>query len=378
VAEQSDSLSADAVPPGAFFLWRPEVNEATFVREHGADVHGAVLLGRHLARRPTDPPSSDLARAAREVRCPHLHDPDTAILAWHEGAEEERFGRSGEMACAKLLDLPLRSEALTGEAALEQFVRLALSSQIGVTHPAAPYFRFASAEDPWLALSLRAAATARRLSGTRRLAVFVTSDLEGLVSGALAGAADRYRSVLPEGGLLFLSVAGLDSTTAEPELLAAYIDAARAYTGAGFEVIADRVGRFGAAVVAAGAAGHCAGTRVYRHTPSSPDWQNDFSIKVLMNYEAPRRGDRIPRQDVVRRLRLGSIPACPVPDCPVGEPITVKDMRLHSIHLQQHEVGEAAELGPEGWAEVLADSPRNYVRGWAEALRLSEEVRKAA
>lgn len=377
VAEKDDKNHGDAAVSDALFLWRPEVNEATFVREHGTQVHGAVLLGRHLVRRPDDPPSTDLARAAREVACPHLHDPDTAILAWHEGAGEKRFGRSGEMPSARLVDLPLRPEALADDAQLEQFVRAALSSQVGATHAAPPYFRFSSSDDPWLRLSLRAASVARTLSAPRPLAVFISTDLDGLASGALAAAAELYASVIP-GAFVFLSVAGLDSLAAEPEMLAAYIGAAGAFTAAGFRVIADRVGRFGAAVVASGAAGYCAGTRVYRHTPPSPDWRNERSIKVLMHYEAPGRGDRIRRQDVARRLRRKSIPPCPLPDCPVGERVTVKDMRWHSIHLQQLEVGEAAELGLEAWAKLLAASPRNYVRGWAEALRLSAQASQAA
>jgi hypothetical protein len=378
MANQVEKSRSEPAPPGAFFLWRPEVNEASFVREHGAHVHGAVLLGRHLVRRPTDPPHTDLARAARDVGCPHIHDPDTAILAWHQGAEEERFGRSGEMGSARLVDLPLRPEALADDARLEQFVRVTLSSQVGVSHPAPPYFRFSGLDDPWLRLSLRAAAVARRLNGSRPLAVFVSTDLDGLASGALTAAAPLYANVLPDGALVLLSVAGLHSLEAEPELLAAYLLAARAFAAAGFQVVADRVGRFGAAVVAAGAAGYCAGTRVYRHTPPSPDWQNEHSIKVFMHYEAPVRGDRIPREDVARRRSLGSIPACPVPECPVDERVRVKDMRWHSIHLQQLEVGEAADLGLEGWAGRLAASPRNYVRGWAEALRLSAQASQAA
>ncbi len=379
MADRGDNRQLEAAAaPEALFLWRPEVNEANFVRQHGSHVHGAVLLGRHLVRRADDPPATDLGRAAREIGANHLHDPDTAILAWHEGVGDKRFGRVAEMAAARLVDLPLLPGAFADDSVLEEFVRATLSTQISVSHPAPPYFRFSSFDDPWLGLSLRAAALARRLSGQRRLAVFVSTDLAGLESGTLAASAGRYQQLLPEGALVFLSVAGLDSLYAEPAALAAYLAAARAFAAARFEVIADRVGRFGAAVVAAGAAGYCAGTRVYRHTPPSPDWKNERSVKALMHYEAARRGDRIRRQDVVRRLRRKSIPACPVPNCPVGDPVTVKDLRWHSIHLQQLEASEAADLGLAGWAELLAASPRNYVRGWSEALRLADQATKAA
>jgi hypothetical protein len=277
------------------------------------------------------------------------------------------------MACAKLVELPLDPASLGSDEALEGFVRATLSTQVGVVDPAAPYFRFETIDDPWLELNLRAAEVARRVSGHRRLAIFISTTLAGLQSGVLAMAAARYRQALPGGGLVFLGVAGLDSLEAEPGALASYLLAARGFASQGFEVIADRVGRFGAAVVAAGARGYCAGTRVYRHTPPSPEWNKERSIKVLTHYEVPRRGDRIRRQDVARRLRRKSIPVCPVPECPVKDPVTVPDLRWHSIHLQQLEVEEAAKKGLLGWAELLADSPRNYVRRWSEALTLADQ-----
>ena len=35
-------------------------------------------------------------------------------------------------------------------------------------------------------------------------------------------------------------------------------------------------------------------------------------------------------------------------------------------------------MGQSAWAELLAESPRNYVRDWAEALSLAAQARKAA
>lgn len=341
-------------------------------------MHGAIVLARHLVRRADDPASSDLGQALRDVELPHIHDPDTYVLAWHEGAEDKRFGRAAEMPCARLFDLPLHPDDLEGDGPLEEFVRATLSTQIQVTHRAPPYFRFDAIDDPWLDLSLRAAAKARRLSASSRLAVFVSASLSCLESGALTLAAARYRQALPDGALIVLSAAGLHSIESEPAALASYIGAVDAFRSHGFEVVADRVGRFGAAVVAAGALGYCAGTRVYRHTPPSPDWNDERSIKVLTHFEAPERGDRIHRKDVVGRLRRGSLPACPVSSCPVRESVTVPDLRWHSIHLQQHEVGVAQKMGLDAWASSLAASPRNYVRAWGEALRLASQARKAA
>lgn len=366
---------------GALFLCRPDLDEGELIREQGREMHGLVLQAKHLVRKLDDPPRTDLGRAAREVDVPHVHDPNTDVLAWHVGGKDKRFGRAGEMACAMVVDLPLDPSALLADdSALEEFVRATISTQVSVSHSSPPYFRFTALDDPWLELSVRAAGKAQRLTGRQQMAVFVNATLECLESGALALAAARYHAALPDGAIVFLSVGGLHSEDSEPQSLAAYIGAIDAFRTEGFEVIADRIARFGAASVAAGARGYCAGTRVYRHAAAALEASDIHRRGARMQYEAPGRGDRIPRKDVARRLRRGSIPACPIPGCPVGtdRSVSAKDLRRHSIHLQQLEVAEAAELGQSAWAKRLAESPRNFVRGWAEALRLSGQAREAA
>jgi hypothetical protein len=376
-----DDKSISFRDSGALFLCRPDLDEGELIREQGKEMHGLVLQAKHLVRKPDDPPRTDLGRAARELGVPHVHDPNTDVLAWHVGGKDTRFGRAGEMACAMVADLPLDPSVLLADhSALEEFVRATISTQVSVSHPSPPYFRFAALDDPWLELSLRAAEKAQRLSGGQQMAVFVNATLECLESGALALAAARYRTALPDGAIVFLSVGGLHSEDSEPDSLASYIGAIDAFRAQGFEVIADRIARFGAASVAAGARGYCAGTRVYRHAAAAPEATDIHRRGARMQYEAPGRGDRIPRRDVARRLKRGSIPPCSVPGCPIGTdmPVSVKDLRCHSIHLQQLEVAEAAELGQSAWIERLAESPRNFVRGWAEALRLSRQAREAA
>lgn len=376
-----DNKSIPFRDSGALFLCRPDLDEGGLIREQGKEMHGLVLHARHLVRDPGDPPRTDLGRAARDVGVPHVHDPNTDVLAWHTGDKDKRFGRAGDMPCAQVVDLPLDpSTLLADDSALEEFVRATISTQVSVSHPSPPYFRFDALDDPWLELSVRAAAKAQRLSGRRQMTVFVNATLECLESGALALAAARYRDALPDRAIVFLSVGGLHSEDSEPESLAAYIGAVDTFRAQGFEVIADRVGRFGAALVAAGARGYCAGTRVFRHAAAAPEATDIHRRGARIQYESPGRGDRIPRKDVARRLERGSIPACPVPDCPVGteKPVTAKDLRHHSVHLQQLDVGEAEELGQGAWTELLAESPRNYVRGWAGALRLADQAREAA
>lgn len=365
----------------ALFLLRPELYETDLIREHGSTMHGVVLQESQLVRLPGDSPDTDLGRAARETKVPHVHDPATDVLAWHTGKGDKRFGRAGAMPCASVVDLPIDpSLLLADESLLEEFVRATISTQGAASHPSPPYFRFDAFDDPWLELSVRAAAVAHRLSGNRQPAVFVYATLDCLRSGALAMVADHYRQALPKGALIFLSVGGLHSEDSEPEELATYIGAIDAFRSAGFEVISDRVARFGAATVAAGARGYCSGTRVFRHRAASPESTEIHRRGAQMRYEDPGRKDRIARKDVARRLEKGSITACPFPDCPVGteKAFTVKDLRLHALHLHLLEVGEAQESGEEIWAELLAGSPRNFVRGWAEALRLIAQAREAA
>src|SRR6185437_14632684 len=109
--------------------------------------------------------------------------------------------------------------------------------------------------DPWLEVNLRAAAETQRLTRGGPLALFVQGDMRALRSGALAHAAARYAEHLNPLGPAFLAVAGLDTDDAELAELGAYLQAVRAWAAAGFQVIADRVGRFGVAAVAAGAGG---------------------------------------------------------------------------------------------------------------------------
>lgn len=376
------SFAHSPAPREALFLVRPERNESGFIREHGGKMHGLVLASRLLA--PAGPtggsaPTDDLPRAARDASCPYLHDPDTAVLAWHRGVDEDRFGRSANMPCARLVSLPLTASDFDREEDLLAFVRSAMSTQVGASHASAVYFCVDGLADPWTDVNLRAAVLTRKLAGNRRLALFVSGTIEALRSGSLAQLAVRYAERVNAPAMLFLSVAGLYTEEASPEDLAAFLLACTAFRDQGFDVIADRVGRFGATAVADGALGYCAGTRVYRHTPATPEWENDYSIKIPMKYEAARRSDRIARSDVSRRLSRQSLPACPVAKCPVTiTSVNVPDLRLHSIHLQQHEVAEAARLKSQAWAARLKESERAYVRGWGTALDLTLAARKAA
>jgi len=113
------------------------------------------------------------------------------------------------MAAALAVELPIRAEDLRDAALAERFVRRTLSPQIDVTHPAPPYFEMGSAEDGWLGANLECVRIAGRLRPSKRLAVFVRGSLNALLNGALASAAPRYASVVPDGALVFLGVAGL-------------------------------------------------------------------------------------------------------------------------------------------------------------------------
>jgi hypothetical protein len=276
------------------------------------------------------------------------------------------------MAAALAVDLPLRAEALRDPVIAERFVRATLRPQVDVTHPAPPYFQFDALDDGWLEANLSSIRIARRLRPGKRLAIFVRGSMDALVSGALASAALRYSQVLPEGALVFLGVAGLHPEESAPEVLAQYLRVVEAFDDAGFDVVADRVDALAPAAVAFGAVGAAGGTRIYRTIPPTPFWENEYSVKVLVKYLCPVRGDRM-RSDVARkRLGRGSIEPCPVTGCSaLDEPLENADLRSHHGHLTQHELTQARERGVDWVARRYENSPIKAVRVLGHAVRLA-------
>lgn len=368
------------------FLLRPEIGETRFPETYGETIDGAVILGRLIAdggsagpgeaaTTRTNPGADELARVARRHQVPHLHDPDTAVLPHLQAHDDMRASRACRMGAALAVDLPLRAMDLVNDQVAERLVRATLKSQINVTHPAPPYFEFGALDDPWLAASLKSLGIARRQVSARRLAVFVRATRDALVTGAVSAAAARYAAAVPEGALVLLGVSGLHPEESPPEDLAAYLGAVEAFDDAGFDVIADRVDRFGAAAVACGAVGLAGGTRIYRTIPLSPFWANEWSVKIHVKYSVPIRGDRMAQSDALRRQRRGSIPPCPVEHCrALQQPIENAAVRQHHAHLTQLELEEARENGPIWLAQRYEESPIKHVRQLAMAVRLATRL----
>lgn len=277
------------------------------------------------------------------------------------------------------MELPFRIGDVENESSALPLVRATLRSQVGVTHPAPPYFEFGAFDDPLLDLNVRCVRLARRLRPGRQLAVFVRGSLDGLVSGALAASALRYASAVPEGGLAVLGVSGLHPDTATPEMLAAYLGAVEAFDAAGFDVVADRVDRFCSAAVAYGAIGGTGGTRVYRTIPPGPFWENEYTVKIRVKYAVPVRGDSMKPDDARRRRVRASIEKCPVQDCEaLAEGASNADLRRHHGHLLQHEMADAQLKGKVWLAARYEESPLGRVRSWGEAMRLAMLRRERA
>jgi hypothetical protein len=367
-----------------FFLLRVESREGRFLAGHARDLQGVVLHGRHLAPYPKDSERAkeglrgdELAQQVRVLGVPHVQDPNTALLPWVlSGRATRRYPRAELMRCARRLDPNFGPGDFDSDEALHDLVLDTLAPQRGVMNPAPPSFCFSKLDDPWLDVNVRAAAETQRLTRGAALALFVQGDLVALRSGSLAHAAVRYAEYLTSGGLAFLAVPGLEPENAEPGDLDAYLRCIEAWTAAGFRVIADCVGRFGVAAVAAGAAGMCCGLRSYRTTPDLSETRHSRS--GALRWWAPVRGDRIKIEDARRRSAKGKLPACPVEDCgALAEGAKLDELRLHNIHLTLAELLEAAG-DPQALQRRLSESPIVYVRAWGQALATQLARRRTA
>jgi hypothetical protein len=366
-------------------LLRPEQREANFVAEHADQVEAAVLLGRHLAPYPEGSSEhrrglrgDEMAQAARRAGVEWVHDPDTAVLPYLTGdGLDVAFGRAALMRCARTVEMPLTTDALADATDLREFTVALLAEQAGAALPSAPYFCSDSLTGDWTSLNLRAAEMTAALTRGREIALFVQVDIEGLREGLLANAAGLYARALPRRGPAFLQVAGLDVENSDAGDLGAYLAAVEVWAAHGFQVIADRVGRFGVAAVAAGASGMACGTRYFRTVPDLAI-EPRFLRSGKTRYWAPLRGDRL-KPDVAReRARRGTLAPCPVEDCEaLAEDASVDDLRLHNMHLSGVEL-ELARADPNGLVRTLLDSPLRYVRSWGHALEQTLRVRAQA
>lgn len=368
----------------ALFLLRPEYHEAAFLRAHADDLHGVVLLGRHLAAYPEGSAEQEagqrgdeLAQAVRAAGIAHVHDPDTAVLPLLRGdASDARFSRASLMQSARAVPTPLLAEDLDSGDVLKDLAVATLARQPNATFRSAPYFRFDSLNDPWLSANLRLAALTHELIGFKPIAVFVQVGLEALRSGVLARAAVLYHDALSARGLAFLQVAGFDAERAEPQDYLAYLQAVEAWQTSGFDAVGDRVGRFGVAAVAVGACAMASGTRVFRSVPDLT--QTQFQRGGRTRYWTPLRGDRLHVQDARARQRRGSLAPCPVEGCPaLKDGASTDDLREHNIHLSTDELSNARDDAP-ALAASLRQSPIGFVRDWGDALSMVIELRLRA
>src|ERR1035441_5808249 len=89
----------------ALFLLRPERSEEGFLRAHADELHGVILLGRHLApykegstEQKAGLRGDELAQTVRAAGIAHVHDPDTAVIPMLRGEPADMaFGRASLM-----------------------------------------------------------------------------------------------------------------------------------------------------------------------------------------------------------------------------------------------------------------------------------------
>jgi hypothetical protein len=371
------------LPP--VLVLRADRSEAAFLGAHAGELQGVVLRGRHLV--PNPPGSAahargeigdELAREVRRLKIDHVQDPDTAELPFLTGDSAEdrkRFGRAAEMPAARWVRPGASPDDLLASEVIDGLTTTLLESQIGVVAPAPAYFEFESLEDRWLEVNLGLAAAMERVAG-RPVALFVQVSCAALDRGTLALCAARYAAALRGRGLVFLQVAGLDTEDCAPELLDRYLAAVRAWDAAGLAVVADGVGRFGVAAVAAGAAAMATGTRFFRTRRNVREQR--FTRSPRLRYWAPGRGDRLPLDQARKRHAASRLPACAAEDCnALDEDASADQVRAHNLHVVAGELVEAVE-DPADFAREWSLSPRNYVRAWGKALErvlsLSQEA----
>lgn len=320
-----------------------------------------------------------LKAAALAKRIQLLIDLETWRLPFLDNDQDKSFGSDVETAIAQVVPLPLTSEKLRDDPALQPLVRAAITAQVGAADTFAPDFQIESLDSEWLEVNLRSLRMTRALAGGREVSAWIHTTLEAVGAGILPHLAEIYARELPAGSTVVLTVSELRTDEIPSRLVASYLSGVHAFRSHGLSVVVDRASELSIPAAAVGAAGCLLGTRAYRVAASSPRPQKHFSSPRL-KYFVGSQARLVKRDDARKRFAKGKLPPCANPHCQAiqaGESEPVK-VRLHNAHEQRDAVRRASECGLSALIDEWKDAPLKHLREWAEALQEFNSMRKEA
>jgi len=194
---------------------------------------------------------------------------------------------------------------------------------------------------------------------------FVQMPLPALLDGTVAQMARRYADAGARFAVLRITDFRADHCTGAEAR--AYVDCVRAWRACGLAPVADCTGRFGAALVAAGAWGFSSGTRFYRRvvSPATPAFDGNRRARSV-HLEVTGEWRSLTAAQARRRH---SLPECEYEDC---DPLAIDDqparLKAHCVHEFVRLARSAAACGDSEIAAQLERAPGTQSSVWASAL----------
>lgn len=193
----------------------------------------------------------------------------------------------------------------------------------------------------------------------RRSVAVVSVERGELLAGAVTPLASPYASAGAD--TVVLRVVGVEWELANDAEVRAVVEAVESLAGVGLDVIVERAGRAGPALVAAGAWGFTDAAAPFYTSVGPTGGQH-----VMRGYEEPRRWRDVPRF----RSHPGAVLPCPVNGCRALAPERCgRDLRAHRLHLLGRLARWAASAPREEIVDSLLAAPERYPRTWGAELR---------
>ena len=256
---------------GRFYL-RCESAEWDFIRELVEPVpfDAAIISDRYIADYPPGhsrfgEPRDRLVQSLAAQNVYWSVDPDTARLGHPKSAERQR-PHAANRPLAQALPLPLTTERLSSQDAIDALVDAGAQHQLTSRASAAPYLETEGIEDPRFGIDLRLLERSAELAGDRTLIAYLQVLGRDLRSGHARAVAKHLAAAGAE--VIMIRVRRFEAERASTEDVLAYAATIDAGARAGARVVADCVGRLGPVLVAAGADGFATNAKNLRVVPA--------------------------------------------------------------------------------------------------------------